>query len=127
MQVDNQQQQQLGEGESQQPPRTREESYHRLANQQLFSQQLEFISSLASPSFLTHLSCEKLLEDAAFLRYLSHLLETWSKPQFARFIRYPYSLYFLRCLQHPEFRETVGIQGWDTDVKNRLLDHWSTW
>lgn len=108
-------------------PTSRAAQYHRQANQHLFSQQLEFVSSLSSPSFIANLSHQGLLQDSAFLRYLSQLLHTWSQPQFARFIRYPYSLYFLRCLQHPEFRETVGLEGWDLDVKSRLIDHWATW
>ncbi len=71
--------------------------YYRSLNQHHFSVQLEFICSLANPSYVTYLAQEGYLQDKRFLRYLQHLYTYWRQPQWARFVRYPYGLYFLEA------------------------------
>jgi mediator of RNA polymerase II transcription subunit 31 len=101
--------------------------YYRSHNQHLFSVQLEFICSLANPSYITFISQEGYLQDKRFLRYLEHLYSTWREPKMARFVRYPYGLYFLECLQRPEFRQAVAQEGWEARAKSQIIAHWATW
>jgi SOH1 len=62
------------------------------------------VQSLASPAYLHYLATntteegKSLLLDDKFKAFLRYLLATWSHPQYARFIKYPHSLYFLDLL-----------------------------
>lgn len=71
-----------------------ESEYYRARNQQLFSVQLDFVSALANPGYIAYLAQQGYLQDARFVRYLEHLHATWQTPEYARFVRYPYALYF---------------------------------
>jgi SOH1 len=62
------------------------------------------VQSLASPAYLHYLATSKteegrpLLFDPKFKAFLRYLQTTWSRPEYARFITYPHSLYFLDLL-----------------------------
>lgn len=103
------------------------QQFYRAHNQHVFSVQLEFICSLANPSYIVFLSQKGHLQDKRFLRYLKHLQATWKQPQYARFVRYPYGLYFLEALQRPEFRVAVAVDGWEARAKSQIISHWATW
>lgn len=103
------------------------ESYYRARNQQLFSAQLDFVSSLANPAYIAHLAQQGFLRDARFVRYLEHLDTTWHQPEYARFVRYPYALVFLAALQQPAFRIAAEREGWAAAARSQMLGHWSTW
>ena len=64
-----------------------------------FELELEFLQCLASPAYLHFLAnndSEVLLPDLVpFLRYLR---DTWTQPQYARFLTYPHALFFLDVL-----------------------------
>lgn len=82
-----------------------------------FELELEFVQSLASPAYLHFLSTYRdpegtaasdskdngssntlLLQDPAFQSFLRYLYDTWSRPEYARFLTYPHCLYFLQLL-----------------------------
>lgn len=67
-----------------------------------FELELEFVQSLASPAYIHFLATSRtedgggsLLQSAEFLRFLEYLRETWSRPEYARFLVFPHCLYFL--------------------------------
>ena len=78
-----------------------------------FELELEFLQSLASPAYIHHLSTSEddLVALQPFLRYLR---DTWTQPDYIRFVQYPDCLFFLdmlienpRCLKEwtlPAFR-----------------------
>ncbi|KDN50823.1 SOH1-domain-containing protein [Tilletiaria anomala UBC 951] len=103
------------------------QQFYRAHNQHTFSVQLEFVSSLANPSYILFLSQNGYLQDSRFLRYLQNLYVTWRKPEYARFVRYPYGLYFLEALQKPEFRAAVAVEGWEARAKSQIISHWTSW
>lgn len=70
-----------------------------------FELELEFIQALASPNYLHFLAtCGSeyadgtILQDPHFLDFLRYLRDTWTKPEYSRFITYPHCLYFLELL-----------------------------
>jgi mediator of RNA polymerase II transcription subunit 31 len=75
-----------------------------------FELELEFVQALASPAYLHFLATSRvdnenestggglLLQDPAFQNYLKYLFQTWTKPEYSRFISYPHCLYFLQLL-----------------------------
>ena len=62
-----------------------------------FELELEFLQSLASPAYIHYLSTSEddLVSLQPFLRYLR---DTWTKPEYVRFVQYPDCLYFLDML-----------------------------
>lgn len=100
--------------------------YYRHLNQHKFTVELELLSSLASPAYLTNIYTQGLLNDAAFIRYLAHLIKTWSAPQYVRFIRFPMALTFGRALcQSSAFRQIVGTDGWEHQVTHEMIAAWA--
>lgn len=72
-----------------------------------FELELEFVQSLASPAYLHFLATSRtesgdgsvvLLQDPAFINFLIYLRETWTRPEYSRFLSYPHALYFLDLL-----------------------------
>lgn len=70
-----------------------------------FELELEFVQALASPAYLHFLATSKteegdrlLLQEPAFQAYLQYLFQTWTKPEYSRFLSYPHALYFLELL-----------------------------
>ena len=101
-------------------------AYYRHLNQHKFTIELELLSSLASPAYLTNLYTQGVLNDAAFIRYLAHLIKNWSAPQYVRFIRFPMALTFGRALcQSSAFRQIVGTDGWEHQVTHEMIAAWA--
>ncbi|CAJ1918641.1 unnamed protein product [Cylindrotheca closterium] len=69
-----------------------------------FALELEFVQSLASPAYLHFIATtttsdgQSLLLDSRFKAFLRYLHETWTHPDYVRFIVYPSSLHFLELL-----------------------------
>jgi len=70
-----------------------------------FELELEFVQALASPAYLHFLATSRddsdgslLLQDPSFQAYVKYLFETWSQPEYARFLSFPHCLYFLELL-----------------------------
>lgn len=102
------------------------QDYYHFVNQHRFTVELEFVSSLASPAYLAHLSSQGYLQDARFIRYLAYLHQTWSQPRYASFLRFPNALLFCKALaQSPTFRSIVGTDGWEQGITKDILLEWS--
>ena len=98
----------------------------RVANQQRFSRDLEFLSALSNPYYLHQLSQQGYFDDPAFLNYLEYL-EYFRAPQYVKYLTYPQALYFLDLLKHEEFRSAVADSAWPHDTAARQMAHWTTW
>ena len=96
-----------------------------------FEKELEFVMCLANPHYIFFLAQKNYFGDPAFINYLKYLLY-WCEPQYAKFVRYPQALLFLRLLQDPDFRKYVSVfnnihlmencqnQYWEIYQRNRL-------
>lgn len=93
-----------------------------LSNNPRFTLELEFVSSLANPYYLSHLAVTypNLLEishpdsssssdDAkAFAAYLAYLYSYWRRPEYVQFLTHPgATLRALRLLQEERFRRDI--------------------
>jgi mediator of RNA polymerase II transcription subunit 31 len=70
-----------------------------------FELELEFVQALASPAYLHFLATSRsedgtlsLLQDPNLTAFFIYLRDTWSRPEYSRFIQYPHALYFLDLL-----------------------------
>jgi mediator of RNA polymerase II transcription subunit 31 len=71
-----------------------------------FELELEFLQALASPAYLHFLATSRsevsdggvILQDPAFVDFLKYLRDTWTRPEYSRFLSYPHALYFLDLL-----------------------------
>jgi mediator of RNA polymerase II transcription subunit 31 len=69
--------------------------------------EFEFVQNLANVGYLQFLAQEKLLEDVAFLRFLTYL-RYWKQPKYLVQLRFPQCLAFLDALiDNPEFRKVM--------------------
>ena len=94
----------------------------RVANQQRFSRDLEFLSALSNPFYLHQLSQQGYFDDPAFLRYLDYL-NYFRAPRYVKYLTYPQALYFLDLLQHESFRKAVADTAWPHDTAARQIAH----
>lgn len=71
-----------------------------------FELELEFVQALASPAYIHFLATSRtengdsgvILQDPAFVDFLKYLRDTWTRPEYSRFLSYPHALYFLDLL-----------------------------
>ncbi|KAI1479821.1 SOH1-domain-containing protein [Daldinia eschscholtzii] len=72
-----------------------------------FEIELEFVQSLANPFYLNHLASQKLLNEPAFVAYLSYL-RYWTRPPYLKYLIYPGpTLKHLELLQEERFRQEI--------------------
>ncbi len=72
-----------------------------------FELELEFVSLLSSPAYLSHLATTKVLQQPSFVAYLKYLLY-WTQPPYLHYLSYPGpTLRALELLQQEEFRKEV--------------------
>lgn len=72
-----------------------------------FELELEFVTLLSSPPYLSHLATTKLLHQESFVAYLHYLLY-WTKPPYVQYLSYPGpTLKALELLQKEDFRRDV--------------------
>ena len=72
-----------------------------------FELELEFVTLLASPPYLSHLAATKLLQHPPFVAYLKYLLY-WTQPPYVKYLSYPGpTLKALELLQQEDFRRDV--------------------
>lgn len=101
-------------------------TYYRRLNSQRFTIELEFLSSLASPSYLVHLHSQGYFQQASFIRYLAYLHQTWSQPNYIKYLRYPYAIVMCQALvENPDFRNIVGRDGWEAEVTKQMIRQWA--
>jgi len=100
-------------------PRAENEDHAKLR----FQIELEFVQCLANPNYLNFLAQRGHLKEQTFINYLKYL-EYWKQPEYAKFLKYPMSLYFLDLLQHPEFRKELANNKCSKFVEDQQLLHW---
>jgi len=72
-----------------------------------FELELEFVSMLASPPYLSHLAGNKTLQQPEFVNYLSYLLY-WTRDPYVQYLSFPGpTLRILELLQEESFRRDV--------------------
>lgn len=96
-----------------------------------FQQELEFVLCLANPRYIYSLAQRNYFGDPKFINFLKYLLY-WLQPEYARFVRFPQALQFLKYLQDPDFRkyvsnfsnilriEQIQFKYWEFYQRNRL-------
>ncbi|EIW82633.1 SOH1-domain-containing protein [Coniophora puteana RWD-64-598 SS2] len=98
----------------------------RAANRDRFELELEFVQSLANPYYLHSLAQQNILDQPAFVNYLSYL-QYWRHKDYARFIHYPHALHHLELLQQATFRAEIKKDEWREYLNQKQFDHWRTW
>ncbi|KAJ3090461.1 hypothetical protein HK102_003678 [Quaeritorhiza haematococci] len=88
-----------------------------------FQIELEFVQCLANPQYLQFLAQQQYFNDEAFVNYLKYL-KYWQRPEYAKFIIYPYCLELLELLQHPSFREAVASAETALFIHHKEFYHW---
>jgi len=71
-----------------------------------FELELEFVQALASPAYIHFVATSRvdssdggiILQDPAFMRFLKYLRDTWTRPEYAKYVMYPHAFYFLNLL-----------------------------
>ena len=76
-----------------------------------------------SPSRVADLATKGYFDDPAFLGYLDHLAY-WTRPEYAKFVHYPHSLYFLDQLKRPAFRRAMANPRAVEHVFQQQYFHW---
>jgi mediator of RNA polymerase II transcription subunit 31 len=100
--------------------------YYRQVNQQRFRSELEFLSCLSSPAYLTYLHSLGHFQSPSFLRYLAYLHQTWSQPKYVKYLRYPNAIVFCKALvDSREFRHLVGRDGWEGEMSKQIVKQWA--
>lgn len=70
---------------------------------------LQFVQSLANPSYLQYLASEKYLDDTAFVAYLDYL-QYFKEPRYVKYLTWPGpTLKALELLQQPQFRDEIRL------------------
>lgn len=96
-------------------------------NRARFELELEFVQALANPFYLHSLAQQNILEQPAFVNYLSYL-QYFKEKDYARFIHYPHALHHLDLLQYPQFRTEMKKDEFLRDyLHQKQFDHWRTW
>ncbi|KAL0037205.1 hypothetical protein WJX79_005907 [Trebouxia sp. C0005] len=93
------------------------------SDERRFLLELEFVQLLSSPQYLNWLSQNRFFEDAAFINYLAYL-KYWKQPEYARFLIYPHSLFFLDCLQSQDFQTAMARNEVKEMVHSQQLFFW---
>lgn len=112
-------------------------TFYRAYNQHNFTLQLEFLSSLASPSYLTNLSrtpCPStgghspIASSPVFLRYVAQLLVTWRDDErLAKYVRHPHCFLFAEALVRSKFFRDIVIRddGWEARTSTEMIKAWT--
>ncbi|KAL9648671.1 hypothetical protein ABK040_016300 [Willaertia magna] len=93
-------------------------------NKLRFEMELEFIELLAHPTYLQYLAQYKYFEDEGFIEYLKYL-QYWKSPEYSKFIKFPYCLYFLdRLINDLHFREECKSNAFRDIIHQQTMSHW---
>lgn len=88
-----------------------------------FLLELEFLQALSNPNYLHWLATNRYFQDKAFLNYLEYL-NYWRKPEYVKFIAYPYCLHFLELVQHERFRIDLLNPKFIEYIHRNTYYHW---
>jgi len=85
--------------------------------------ELEFVQCLANPRYLQFLSQQRYFQECSFINYLKYL-SYWKRPEYAKFIVYPHSLFFLELLQDESFRQELSNPLYVESIWKQQFYHW---
>ena len=88
-----------------------------------FEVELEFVQCLSNVEYIHHLANIGTLEDLKFIKYLEYMHETWTQPEYARFLTFPHCLAYLALLQEPTFRQEMKSPQFFASAKNQQELH----
>lgn len=89
------------------PPQASPDDEPRYGGFTRFEIELEFVTLLSSPPYLSYLATSKLLQNPEFVAYLNYLLY-WTKPPYLQYLSYPGpTLKALELLQKEDFRKDI--------------------
>ncbi|KAK8834416.1 Mediator of RNA polymerase II transcription subunit 31 [Tritrichomonas musculus] len=88
-----------------------------------FQQELEFVLCLANPRYIYSLAQRNYFGDPNFINFLKYLLY-WCKPEYAKYIRFPQAIQFLKYLQDPDFRKYVSNFNNILHIENTQFKYW---
>jgi len=91
-----------------------------------FQIELEFVQSLANPSYLNFLAQRGYFRQQTFLNYLKYLMY-WKQPDYVKYIMYPQCLSLLELLQHEQFLKEIVNAQCSKFIDEQLLLIWSTY
>ena len=91
-----------------------------------FQIELEFVQSLANPSYLNFLAQRGYFRQQTFLNYLKYLMY-WKEPDYVKYIMYPQCLSLLELLQHEQFLKEIVNAQCSKFIDEQLLLIWSTY
>nr|KAJ3422604.1 hypothetical protein HK105_007336 [Polyrhizophydium stewartii] len=91
-----------------------------------FQLELEFVQCLANPTYLQYLAQQRFFEDQAFINYLGYLMY-WKRPEYAKYIQYPYCLAMLDLLQQESFRKACASADTAALLHKAEYFHWEAY
>lgn len=89
-----------------------------------FLAELEFVQALANADYLLHLAGTNVLNNSAFVSFISYLWRYWRTPEYAVHLVYPQCLRILELLQDPAFREALKDPRYVAFLKQQQYLHW---
>ncbi|KAI0169804.1 SOH1-domain-containing protein [Hypoxylon sp. FL1284] len=91
----------------QSPPEIPQDEEPKYGGYSRFEIELEFVQSLANPSYLNHLASQKYFSEPTFVAYLAYL-RYWTRPPYLKYLTYPGpTLKHLELLQDERFRQDI--------------------
>lgn len=91
-----------------------------------FGIELEFVQLFADSSYLLFLAQQSYLAQPSFIAYLQYLYDTWSRPEYARYLLFPHCLTYLhKVIQDPEFCKHVVDPAVAADLKALQMEAWN--
>ena len=88
-----------------------------------FQIELEFVQSLANPSYLNFLAQRGYFKSETFLNYLKYLMY-WKKPEYCKYLMYPQCLSLLEMLQHEQFLKEIVNAACSKYIDEQILLIW---
>ena len=89
-----------------------------------FVAELEFVQCLSDPDYVHWLARDRYFEDDSFCSFL-HYLDYWKRPEYVKYIQYPYCLSMLDLLKDPAVQKELIKPTYAAFIRNQLLLQWS--
>ncbi|ORM41095.1 Mediator of RNA polymerase II transcription subunit 31 [Babesia sp. Xinjiang] len=88
-----------------------------------FEAELEFVQCLANPHYLHFLAKAGYFEDKRFRAYIVYL-QYFRRPQYVKYVKYPYCIRILELLLDDTFVKTLSNQKAIEAIEQQLMAHW---
>ncbi|CDR96490.1 SOH1 family protein, putative [Babesia bigemina] len=88
-----------------------------------FEAELEFVQCLANPHYLHYLAKAGYFEDQRFRAYIVYL-QYFRRPEYVKFIKYPYCIRILELLLEDSFVRSLSNKQAIEAIEQQLSAHW---